>query len=56
LGNFQSVPVKNGKSVIVQASVQVPPDQAARIEHFEFIIRNGKGEEVVDPARFFTKH
>ncbi|MBI5329239.1 MAG: cytochrome c oxidase accessory protein CcoG [Betaproteobacteria bacterium] len=56
LGSFQSVPVRNGKSVIIQASVKLSPEAAAHTDHFEFVIRNGKGDEVVDPARFFTRH
>ncbi len=56
LGNFESVTIRNGKSVIIQASVMLDPHRAREIDHFEFLIRNGKGESVVDPARFFTKH
>ena len=56
LGNFQKVPIRNGKSVIVQASVKLPPDQAKQLSDFEFVIRNGKGETMIDPARFFTQH
>jgi len=56
LGNFRSVHVKNGKSVIVQASVRLSPEQAQRTTEFAFVIRDGQGREVVDPARFFTQH
>lgn len=56
LGNFQNVRVKNGKSVIVQASVRLSPEQARRTTEFVFVIRDGQGHEVVDPARFFTQH
>lgn len=56
LGNFQSVKIKNGKSVIVQASVSLPPDVAQRTTDFDFVIKAGTAEEVVDPARFFTRH
>ncbi|HNA30358.1 MAG TPA: cytochrome c oxidase accessory protein CcoG [Thiobacillaceae bacterium] len=56
LGNFRQVTIKNGKSVIVQASVMLEPGLAARTHDFEFIIRSGKGDQVVDPARFFTQH
>ena len=55
LGNFAQVRIKNGKSVIVQASVMLDPQTAQQISTFEFVIRNGKGETVVDPARFFAK-
>jgi hypothetical protein len=48
--------IKNGKSVIVQASVMLDPARAAQIHDFEFVIRAGKGDQVVDPARFFTQH
>lgn len=56
LGNFEHVKIKNGKSVIVQASVMLSPELAARTSEFAFVIRSGKGDEVVDPARFFTAH
>lgn len=56
LGNFEAVSIKNGKSVIVQASVSLSPEQARRITTFEFVIRPGQAPEVVDPARFFTQH
>jgi len=56
LGNFQSVHIKNGKSVIVQASVSLPPEVANKTNDFEFVIRAGEKDEVVDPARFFTRH
>lgn len=55
IGNFQTVAIRNGKSVIVQASVELTPEVADRISEFEFVIRNTKGEIVVDPARFFTR-
>jgi cytochrome c oxidase accessory protein FixG len=56
LGNFQSVSIKNGKSVIIQASVSLAPDVAARTSEFQFVIRSQQGEEALDPARFFTRH
>ena len=56
LGNFQRVTIKNGKSVIVQASVKLDPVQAGKTHEFEFVIRTGKGDQVVDPAHFFTQH
>ena len=55
LGNFREVHIRNGKSVIIQASVQLDPVGATRLHEFEFVIRTGKGETVVDPARFFTR-
>lgn len=54
LGSFQQVHVRNGKSVIVQASVQLDPVRAASLHDFEFVIQAGKGETMVDVARFFT--
>ena len=56
LGNFHEVSIKNGKSVIIQASVKLDPVRANQINEFEFVIRSGSGGTVVDPARFFTKH
>jgi cytochrome c oxidase accessory protein FixG len=55
VGSFNQVAVKNGKSVIVQASVKLDPARARRLEQFEFVIRNRQGETVVDEARFFAK-
>ncbi len=55
LGNFRQVHIRNGKSVIIQASVQLDPARAASLHEFEFHIRSGKGETVIDPARFFTR-
>ena len=54
LGNFQQVHIRNGKSVIIQASVQLDPMRAAGLHDFEFLISNRKGETVIDPVRFFT--
>ncbi|MBU1663879.1 MAG: (Fe-S)-binding protein, partial [Gammaproteobacteria bacterium] len=54
LGNFQQVHIRNGKSVIIQASVQLDPVSAAGLHEFKFHIRSGKGEAVIDSARFFT--
>lgn len=55
LGNFREVTIRNGKSVTLQASVSLSPEDAARITEFEFVIRNGRGDTVVDSARFFTR-
>jgi cytochrome c oxidase accessory protein FixG len=54
LGNFRQVTIKNGKSVIVLASVSLEPRLANRISHFEFVIGNNRGQTVVDKARFFS--
>ena len=56
LGNFEEVLVHNGKSVIVQASITLQPEMAAVQPDFKFVIRSSAGEEVSDPARFFTQH
>jgi cytochrome c oxidase accessory protein FixG len=56
LGNFRDVTIRNGKSVIIQASVKLDPARARQLTDFEFVIRNRKGESVIDPARFFTQH
>jgi polyferredoxin len=56
LGNFNKVSIRNGKSVIIQASVMLDPIRANQIHDFEFIIRAASGETVIDPAHFFTKH
>jgi polyferredoxin len=56
LGNFHTVNIKNGKSVIIQASVMLDPIRANQVHDFDFLIRTGSGESVVDPAHFFTKH
>jgi cytochrome c oxidase accessory protein FixG len=55
LGNFRQVTLRNGKSVTLQASVKLDPETAARITEFEFVIRNGRGDTVVDTAHFFTR-
>jgi cytochrome c oxidase accessory protein FixG len=55
LGNFDTVNIRNGKSVIIQASVMLSPELAKRLHDFDFVIRSGAGETVVDPAHFFTR-
>jgi polyferredoxin len=55
LGNFKEVKVRNGKSVMIAASVILSPEAAGKVEAFEFVIRNSKGEEVIDPAHFFFR-
>jgi cytochrome c oxidase accessory protein FixG len=55
LGNFREVDIRNGKSVIIQASVMLDPEQAKQLHDFDFVIRSGAGETVVDPAHFFTR-
>jgi polyferredoxin len=56
LGNFGQVSIRNGKSVIIQASVKLDPDKARQLSAFEFVISNRQGETMIDPARFFTQH
>ncbi|MCS6786770.1 MAG: cytochrome c oxidase accessory protein CcoG [Thiobacillaceae bacterium] len=55
LGHFHTITVRSGKSVTVQASVRLDPLTAARTPEFEFVVRNRRGETVVDPAHFFTR-
>ena len=56
VGSFGQVTIKNGKSVIVQASVKLDPVRAQKLDRFEFVIRSKQGEESVsDEARFFAK-
>lgn len=55
VGSFQRVAIKNEKSVVIQASVILSPQDAAKIHNFDFVIRSGAGEEVLDTAGFFTK-
>jgi polyferredoxin len=56
LGHFREVSIRNGKSVIIQASVKLDPVRANNIKEFDFVIHASSGETVVDPARFFTQH
>jgi cytochrome c oxidase accessory protein FixG len=55
LGNFHTVNVQNGKSVIVQASVTLEPQAADHVQDFTFTIVTSKGELINAPARFFTQ-
>jgi cytochrome c oxidase accessory protein FixG len=55
LGNFHQVKVRNGKSIMVQASVKLEPETAAHVKDFTFTIVNSKGEAVIAPVRFFTQ-
>jgi cytochrome c oxidase accessory protein FixG len=55
LGNFHQVTIRNGKSVIIQASVRLEPETADRVKEFTFTIANSKGESVIAPAHFFTQ-
>ena len=56
-GNFQEVTVKPDQSLLVQVSVKLPPEVAARVESFEFTITpQSRPHEVhVSPARFYSK-
>jgi len=55
LGNFPQITIRNGKSVIVQASVKLNPEAAEQVKGFTFTIANRKGEVAIAPARFFTQ-
>lgn len=54
-GNFRRVMVKGGKSLMVQASVTLPPAQAARTRAFEFVITplSRPQDAHASPARFY---
>ncbi len=56
-GHFREVTVKSGHSLLVQASVHLPPEVAARTDHFEFTItpKSRPGETHVSPARFYSQ-
>ena len=55
-GNFPEVTVKSGKSLMVQVSVKMPPEQAAKINEFEFVItpKSKPAEAHVSKARFYS--
>lgn len=55
LGNFQRVTVRNGKSVIIQASVKLTPEAAEQVKDFAFTIVDSQGESATAAARFFTQ-
>jgi hypothetical protein len=56
LGNFREVKVRPGHSTLVQASVRLPPELAARTEYFELLIEPlGKPAEArAEKVRFDT--
>jgi len=57
-GNFRRVTVKPGQSLLVQVSVKLPPEMAARVESFAFTITpQSRPHEVHEsPARFYSQH
>lgn len=56
-GNFQTVEVKSGKSLMVQVSVKLMPAQAADVSEFEFTItpRSRPIEQHLGHAHFYSK-
>ena len=56
LGNFEEVRVKPGHSALVQASVRLPPELAARVQKFDLLITPvGKpAESRAESVRFDT--
>jgi len=56
LGNFRELTVKPGRSGMVQASVRLPPEVAAKTQHFELVITPlGKPAEArTEVVRFDT--
>ncbi len=57
MGSMQTVRVRSGKSVTVDASVVLQPDQIERYEHFDFVIQSleEKKDRAVVPANFFSE-
>lgn len=57
LGVMQNVTVHSGKSVIVQASVKLPPQLAEKYEHFDFVITplSSPHDKVVEQANFYSE-
>lgn len=57
LGEMQNVLVHSGKSVIVQASVKLQPEEAEKYEHFEFAIQslNNPADRAVEAASFYSE-
>lgn len=56
-GNFHEVALKSGKSLMVQVSVKLTPEQAAKVTQFEFTItpRSRPLEQHLGQARFYAK-
>lgn len=58
VGEFRTVRVHAGKSLIVQASVALSPEEAERTERFDFIVTPGEqaDQAVVLSTRFDSRH
>jgi len=58
LGNFREVLVHAGKSLIVQASVMLPPEMAEHTNSLEFVItpKHKPDQAVTLPTRFDSRH
>lgn len=58
MGNFSEVEVHAGKSLIVQASVMLPPQTAEGTHNFDFVVtpKNKAGQAITMTTRFDYKH
>lgn len=56
LGAMRKITVQSGKSVIVQASVRLTPEQVGKYPRFDFVITplSGKNASVVERVNFFS--
>ncbi len=56
-GGFEEITLKSGKSLMVQASVRLPPAEAARVRTFEFTVTalGSKEPMHVSPVRFYAR-
>ncbi|WP_124948768.1 cytochrome c oxidase accessory protein CcoG [Sulfuriferula thiophila] len=57
LGSMQNVTVHSGKSVIVQASVKLQPEQTEKYKHFEFVIQSltDRDDHAEEAANFYSE-
>ena len=57
LGEMQNVTVHSGKSVMVQASIKLQPDQLERYKNFEFVIQSltNSTDRAVEAASFYSE-
>lgn len=56
IGSMQTVTVHGGKSVMVQASVKLQPDQAEKYQNFEFVIQSltDPTDRAIEAANFYS--
>ena len=57
LGSMQNVTVHSGKSIIVQASVKLQPEQLVQYKHFEFVVRSltDPDDHAEETANFYSE-